>query len=57
MNLIRKARWMKDGHRTPTSFESNYTGVVSRESVWIALTYAALNGIDVDAADIENAYW
>jgi hypothetical protein len=30
--------------------------VVSRESVRIALTYAALNGLEVCAADIRNAY-
>ena len=30
--------------------------MVSRESVHIALTYATLNGIDVVAADIKNAY-
>ena len=56
MDFTRKARWVKDGHRTPTPVESNYAGVVSRESVRIALTYAALNGIDVMAADIKNAY-
>jgi hypothetical protein len=33
-----------------------YAGVVSRESVRIALTYAALNGLEVCAADIRNAY-
>ena len=56
MDFTRKARWVKDGHKTPTPVESNYAGVVSRESVRIALTYAALNGIDVMAADIKNAY-
>ena len=35
---------------------STYAGVVSRESVRIALTYAALNGVDVVAANIRNAY-
>ena len=30
--------------------------VVSRESVRIAFTYAALNNLDVWAADIQNAY-
>ena len=29
---------------------------MSRESVRIAFTYAALNGVDVQAADIQNAY-
>jgi hypothetical protein len=33
-----------------------YAGVVSRESVRIALTYAALNGLEVCAADIRHAY-
>ena len=31
-------------------------GIVSRESVRIALTYAALNKLDVYAADIQNAF-
>ena len=35
---------------------STYAGVVSRESVRIAFTYAALNGVDICAADIRNAY-
>ena len=35
---------------------STYAGVVSRDSVSIALTYAALNDIDVLAAYIQNAY-
>eukprot|EP00957_Ditylum_brightwellii_P032903 2494563-Ditylum_brightwellii.AAC.1 len=33
-----------------------YTGVVSRESVRTAFTYATLNNLDVWAADIQNAY-
>jgi len=47
-----------DGHLTAgaTINESTFAGVVSRESVRIALTYAALNGLDVCAADIRNAY-
>ena len=47
---------MKDGHRTPDPTTSNYAGVVSRESVRIAFTYAALNGLDVFAADVQNSY-
>ena len=46
---------MFDGHRTPDPSHSTYAGVVSRESVCIALTYAALNNIDGNAADICNA--
>ena len=56
MDFTRKARWVKDGHRTAEPEISTFAGVVSRESVRIALTYAALNGIDVMAADIKNAY-
>ena len=56
MDFTRKARWVKDGHRTADPDTSTYAGVVGRESVRIALTYAALNGIDVTAADIKNAY-
>jgi hypothetical protein len=33
-----------------------YASVVSRESVRIALTLAALNDLDVKMADIENTY-
>jgi hypothetical protein len=33
-----------------------YASVVSRESVRIALTLAALNNLEVKTADIENAY-
>ena len=56
MDFTRKARWVKDGHRTVDPDQSTFAGVVSRESVRIALTYAALNDISVTAADIQNAY-
>ncbi len=55
MDFTRKARWVKDGHKTHATEHSTYAGVVSRESVRIALLYAALNGIDVVAGDIQNA--
>ena len=51
-----KARLCKDGHLTEDPEGSRYAGVVSRESVRIALLYAALNDIEVMAADIRNAY-
>ena len=56
MTLERKARWVKDGHKTPEPEWSTYAGVVSRESVRIAFTYAALNSLPICAADIQNAY-
>ena len=51
-----KAWWVLDGHKTPDPIGSTYAGMVSRESVCIAFTYAALNGLDVFTADIQNAY-
>jgi hypothetical protein len=56
MDFTRKARYVMDGHKTSAPKASCYAGVVSRESVRIAFTYAALNGVDVWAADIQNAY-
>lgn len=56
MDFTRKARWVLDGHKTPQVEGSTYAGVVSRESVRIALTYAAMNDLQVYAADIRNAY-
>ena len=56
MDFTRKARWVLDGHKTPDPIGSTYAGVVLRESARIALTYAALNELDVFAADIRNAY-
>ena len=33
MDFTWKARWVKDGHKTPDSRTTNYSGVVSRESI------------------------
>ena len=56
MDFTRKPRWVLDGHKTPDPVGSKYAGVVSRESVRIVFTYAALNDLDVCMADIRNAY-
>ena len=56
LDFARKVRWIKDGHRTLYPEWSTYAGVVSREKVRIALTYAALNGIQVMSGNIRNAY-
>ena len=56
MDFTRKARFVGRGDKTPEPTNSTYAGVVSRESVRIALTYAALNDLEVMAADIRNAY-
>ena len=56
-NFRRKARFVAGGHTTevPESLIT-YSSVVSRDSVRIALTIAALNGLQVMACDIQNAY-
>ncbi len=56
MDFTRKAHWVKDGHQMPDLEDSKYAGVVSRESVTIMLTYAALHDLPVLAADIRNEY-
>ena len=33
MDFTRKARWVKDGHKTPDSKTSSFAGVVSRDSI------------------------
>ena len=52
MDFTCKARWFLDGHQSANTIGSTYAGVVSRDCVRIYLTYAALNDIDVLAADI-----
>lgn len=56
MDFTRKARLVFGGHKTSDPVGSTYAGVVSRESVRIAFTYATLMGLEVMAADIQNAY-
>ena len=56
MDFTRKAWWVKDGHKSPDSTTSSFAGVVSCESIWIALPYAALLGLPVIGGDIQNAY-
>lgn len=52
----RKARYVGDGHKTETPSSVTYSSVVSRDSIRIILTIAALNDLDIQGADIENAY-
>ena len=47
MDFTRKARLVAEGCSTPDPINSTYTGVVSRESVRIAFTYAALNDLNL----------
>ena len=55
-NFRRKARYVAGGHMTKPPASITYSSVVSRESVRIALMVAALNGMEVMTADIQNAY-
>ena len=56
MDLTRKVQWVKNGHLTPDLEDLKYPGVVSCESVRIALTYVYLRQTQVLAAYIRNAY-
>ena len=55
-NFRRKARLVAGGHMTDTPNTLTYSSVVSRDSVCIAVTIAALNDLSVMACDIQNAY-
>ena len=57
MDFTRKVRWVIDGHLYGKPEGPTYAGVVSRERVRIALTYADLNKLDVIAGNIRNAYF
>ena len=52
----RKCQLVAGGHVTDTPAVMTYASVVSHDSVWIALTIAALNDLEVKASDIQNAY-
>ena len=52
----RKARLVAGGHVTDAPAAMTYASVVSRETVRIALTIAALNSLSVKTGDVMNAY-
>ena len=56
MDGTAKARLVAAGCRTADPQGSTWAGVVSRETVRIALTYAALNNLKIMTSDIQNAY-
>ena len=55
-NFRRKARLVGGGHQTVTPESITYSSVVSRDSVRMALTVAALNDLYRFTCDIQNAY-
>jgi len=55
-DFTRKARFVAGGHRTDAPSQLTYSSVVTRDSVRIAFLIAALNDLEILAADIGNAY-
>ena len=56
MDFTRKARFVAGGHTTTTPAALTYASVVSRESVRVVFTLAAVNKLDVMGCNIGNAY-
>ena len=54
-NFRRKARMVAGGHTTEAPATLTYSSVVSRDSVRIALTIAALNNLKILSCDIQNS--
>ena len=55
-NFRCKARFVAGGHTTEIPTSLTYSSVVSHDSVRIILLTVALNGLQVMACDIQNAY-
>ncbi len=52
----RKARFVACSHMTETPLSLTYSSVVSRDSIRITLLVVALNNIQLQSLDIQNAY-
>ena len=52
----RKAIMVAGGHTTNKPSSITYSSVVSQDQVQIMLTIAVFNDLDLQAADIQNAY-
>ena len=55
-NFRRKARYVADGYKTSTPNAVTYSSVTSRDSVRLFLLLAALNDIDIQSVDVQNAF-
>jgi hypothetical protein len=55
-DFTRKARFVAGGHWTNAPDSITYSSVVTRDSVRIGFLIAALNDLDILAADVGNAY-
>jgi hypothetical protein len=56
VDFTRKAQFVAGGHRAEAPKSITYLSVVSRDRIRIAFLLAALNEVDILAADIGNAY-
>ena len=56
MYFTQKASFFTNGSTTPIILARTYVGVVSRETLRIAFTYAEFNGLYITAADLQNDY-
>ena len=56
MDFTLTARFVVGGHTIEAPSTITYSSVVSRDSVRLAFTIAALNGVDVMSCNLENAY-
>ena len=54
--MTRKARYVAGGHLTDVPTHMTYSSVVGRETVRIGMLMAALNGLELLAGDIQNAF-
>ena len=55
-DLRPKALMLEVGHRATTPSSINYSSVVSRDSLMIALKISAFNNLKVLACNIQNTY-
>ena len=55
LDLTRKARYVAGGHKTEVPKEHTFSSVVSRDSVRLMFMLAALNDLEVQSADFQNA--
>jgi hypothetical protein len=56
VGLVWKARFVAGGRLTDPPVDSVYSSVVTKDSVRILFTIAALNDLEVIGADVQNAY-
>ena len=54
--FIRKALYVSGSHTTDPPSSITYSSFVSRDSFRIVFTLAALTGVEIRAADIDNVY-